>query len=792
MKKAAVIYPLLYHARTHRFYLSRLQDDNSRKGDVTVVVGNNDNGDVMFEKHPHKEFIVSRKDLISLFAKSDVYKKVASMLPQFTLRRGKRGTAGYKPARQARKIKASWKLLKRAMCKCLHFPNAPNVCSCKICTLAEQMLFVYHQKRTGWHQEKGERKATDASPAKRSCDKCNGACYADMPYRQYSSSPRVAISTLTCEGEDQKHLGIPAVDDNDRVVGVPPGDLAMCLRKFCPRLEEDALAPKQIPAAALKIASTVLMFAPACRSLVHPPVKCVLGECAKGKCGISNKFSHVNGGRPIEFMQNFKPKELYFTCPVEAGTPRDTMSWNKWCKVPTGIDEFGDVEHLEQWAPVTGTRRQFLYELQEAVEVYISHKHHVRTFNWNWKRAEHKLLVEYGTTGKVPEGGVPAMGGCDWASTVDHQRAFTMTCAYPQRSQLFVAVIAHSPYMAQVAEIPDTHKRQRKGLNKKGITQKLQYKVSVLYSHHKKKPSAALASQMCIDFLKVLNTGFVPSDSEAEYVEGGTRLPGGTPAARAKPLSFGITNRVTPMPSATKPIKQWWRRRDRCAAQFQGARSFKGVQDFERKCGVNLKDTSPPAMEGKWLHDGLGNRVARVAEENSFYPSDKTWKPDLRDFMLFVASKMLKPCNASNFQQGRWGPTEYFHALYPESAFPETTPEVASWPGSDDMHFFTGKYNKTSDDELIRRKKLCVCDPCFEGARTRARGCDTSDLFSPPSFSSTRFVTGKCWNCRSNAKDRCLWYGPRGKLLLATVLASPCCVFPQCVSPHVCRAKALS
>ena len=113
--------------------------------------------------------------------------------------------------------------------------------------------------------------------------------------------------------------------------------------------EEDALAPKQIPAAALKIASTVLMFAPACRSLVHPPVKCVLGECAKGKCGISNKFSHVNGGRPIEFMQNFKPKELYFTCPVEAGTPRDTMSWNKWCKVPTGIDEFGDVEHLEQW-----------------------------------------------------------------------------------------------------------------------------------------------------------------------------------------------------------------------------------------------------------------------------------------------------------------------------------------------------------------------------------------------------------------------------------------------------------
>ena len=131
-------------------------------------------------------------------------------------------------------------------------------------------------------------------------------------------------------------------------------------------------------------------------------------------------------------------------------------------------------------------------------------------------------------------------------------------------------------------------------------------------------------------------------------------------------------------------------------------------------CGVSLVDMSPPAMEGKWMCDGAGNRPARVAEKNSFTPFDESWKPGVRDFMLFVASKMIKPENANNFLQGRWGPTEYFHAHYPESAFADSTPEVATWSDSDEAHFFKGKYNEGDLDELIRRKKLCVCDPCFE------------------------------------------------------------------------------
>ena len=261
--------------------------------------------------------------------------------------------------------------------------------------------------------------------------------------------------------------------------------------------------------------------------------------------------------------------------------------------------------------------------------------------------------------------------------------------------------------------------------------------MAVLYAHHEKKPSAAVAGQICRDFMHVLNKGSVPLHSEAEYVENGKRLPGGTVEARAKDLTPAITQLDTPEPYAKVALEQWWRRRDRCAAQFQGAKAFKQVQDFERATGIKLVDCSPPAMEGKWIHDGLGNRVAATAEAHAKKPDDASWKPTLRDFFLFIASKMLKPTMADNWGQGRWGPTHYIHAYYPASAFEDKTPDVKTWPGSDSCHVFVGKHNKTNAavcDELLRRKRLCVCDPCFEG---------------------------KWYQCRSTAIDRGLWYGYR-------------------------------
>jgi hypothetical protein len=67
-----------------------------------VVVGTGPNGNVIYELHPHKEFIVEKKDLVSLFQKSTAYHEVANMLPQLTVKRGTN-----RPARQKVKIKAS-------------------------------------------------------------------------------------------------------------------------------------------------------------------------------------------------------------------------------------------------------------------------------------------------------------------------------------------------------------------------------------------------------------------------------------------------------------------------------------------------------------------------------------------------------------------------------------------------------------------------------------------------------------------------------------------------------------
>ena len=42
--------------------------------------------------------------------------------------------------------------------------------------------------------------------------------------------------------------------------------------------------------------------------------------------------------------------------------------------------------------------------------------------------------------------------------------------------------------------------------------------------------------------------------------------------------------------------------------------------------------------------------------------------------------------------------------------------------GSGESHVFKGKHDNTDDDELIRRKKLCVCDPCFAGQHQHCLG----------------------------------------------------------------------
>ena len=138
--------------------------------------------------------------MVQLFEKSPVFKQVQSMLPQFTLKRGKK-----KPARPSKKLKATWKLLQKAWCPCLRFPMKPSVCSCKTCTLAEQMLYRYNKMRPTWHQK-------HTTP----CTKCNSKCGPGTLYRGHSTDPLSAIRALTCPSTHQPHLDIPRLDRNDR------------------------------------------------------------------------------------------------------------------------------------------------------------------------------------------------------------------------------------------------------------------------------------------------------------------------------------------------------------------------------------------------------------------------------------------------------------------------------------------------------------------------------------------------------------------------------------------------
>ena len=199
-----------------------------------MVVGTDGENVALYEEHPHKVFIVTRKELVSLFQKSDVYHEVAAMLPKNTLK--PHGTT--RVPRQAKKIQASWKLLKKAMCPCLRFPNAPDVCSCKICTLFEQNLYRYHRARDGWHQAKGE----NAAGAHSSCAACNGECRKRTLYRTFSSSASTAVSSITCRSHRQPHLAMPARDKNDRLMKATDDDAHSGRRKLNMRTRTIELA----------------------------------------------------------------------------------------------------------------------------------------------------------------------------------------------------------------------------------------------------------------------------------------------------------------------------------------------------------------------------------------------------------------------------------------------------------------------------------------------------------------------------------------------------------------------
>jgi hypothetical protein len=174
------------------------KDDNARKGDLIVLVGTDSENREMCEEHPHKEFLMSKKDLTRHFQKSEAYKIVAASLPKKTLAHGKKRTP-----RQKRKPQATWKLLKKATCPCLRFPKAPNVCSCKPYTLFEQMNFRCNKHRTIWHQAKGG-KIVDGVQ-KRSCKSCKGKCHQNSVHRRFTASPQTAMSALTCKPKCQ-HL----------------------------------------------------------------------------------------------------------------------------------------------------------------------------------------------------------------------------------------------------------------------------------------------------------------------------------------------------------------------------------------------------------------------------------------------------------------------------------------------------------------------------------------------------------------------------------------------------------
>ena len=341
-------------------------------------------------------------------------------------------------------IKGTRKLIRRSWCKCLS-RGKPGRCNCKICTSFFENVRRYCVARGGWYTAKGERKATSVAAAVEACGACSGLCHSGGLYRLWPRGAEEAMCRLLCSAERVEALELNVVDKNDNVL------------------------PEVVP---FKLS----------------PPECYSGTC--DMCGIDVLFKECNGGSKMPaLMGQDKTQVDVFGCPVEMTD--DPMVWEDWITITEATgngddddDYAGGERKSVEWGEVRGTRAEFVVRVYQMFAAYRSHTVHVRTFRQCWKRAEqilfHRVALKLAASTFFVN---VAMGGLDFTSSIDHMRPFSATCAWNERSSCCMLILAHSPYIQLVSDIPDIHKKQRNRLVRQGIIQRVNYEVIYVWAY---------------------------------------------------------------------------------------------------------------------------------------------------------------------------------------------------------------------------------------------------------------------------------------------------------------------
>jgi hypothetical protein len=227
-----------------------------------------------------------------------------------------------------------------------------------------------------------------------------------------------------------------------------------------------------------------------------------------------------------------------------------------------------------------------------------------------------------------------------------------------------VIYVTHNPKLETVESIKHTNPRMAKNVEKEGIVHRVIATNTVIFGYSKAKPSAAYDHIMMEDVVAILLHGHLSEASTGEAFLDGKRFPGGL-CVEGDLLPLGLSEVEEPLPLFATMVALR-RRRDGCAAQYQGKSAFLGWQSFTARNGVDATDCRNPSKHGKCLADGAtmvqkGN-IQRSAEDNYGHGTNH--------LVRHLAEKFPSPAvnrKATHFKgrSGLFSATNYVYIYYP-------------------------------------------------------------------------------------------------------------------------------
>lgn len=396
--------------------------DNDFKTTVKIKHGIDDSGRVLYEEHERRVISCSKAELLE---KLTGFKVVRGRLTDIRLK-----TPPHKLwteiTKAYPKIIGSYRLLKRAWCKCFRRATA-SICVCTLCHQLRDMIRIYLACHRGWHtMYRAENDGHD-------CDCSDGLCHpahfnvgtgrtdAETPYRHLLRSADGLVSGSMCPPVERPSLGMP---DYDPITSQPTGTTT----PFC-----------------------------------IPPRPCFENECTD--CGV-NRIMH-NMGLPV--CGRTDGSICINVCKVD-GDDTKFVVWNEFrtvVRTSSSTDADDDADYASttsgggtttEFVPRRGTRLEFMSQLYTLANRVKPHRYQLKIIGraHAFNNVTYVKDVALGKAERWAEH--TALMSTDFAAVTSHDRSADSTCATKETHNTAVFVIRKDPRLVAAADVDDKYR----------------------------------------------------------------------------------------------------------------------------------------------------------------------------------------------------------------------------------------------------------------------------------------------------------------------------------------------